>query len=65
MGPQNCCKGKQPDATIRHFRALLENTQDTMHHGAIWSNAEKLFNDKSCKKMYILDEQLHAIELCA
>jgi hypothetical protein len=37
MGPQNCHDGKHPDAMIKDFRALLDNTQDTTHHVAIYS----------------------------
>jgi len=32
---QNCCDGQYPDAMIKAFRALLDNTQETMHHLAI------------------------------
>jgi len=37
MRPQNCRDGKHPDAMIKDFRALLDNTQDAMHRLAIYS----------------------------
>jgi len=38
MGPQNRRDGKHPDAMIKDFRALLENTQHAMHCVAIYSS---------------------------
>jgi len=35
MGPQNCRDGKHPDAMIKVFRALPNNTPDATHHVAI------------------------------
>jgi hypothetical protein len=32
MGPQNHRDGKHPDAMIKDFRALLDNTEDATHH---------------------------------
>jgi len=64
MGPQNRHDGKHPDAMFKDFRALLNNTQDAMHCVAIYSGTWELIKHKSCNKTYILDEQLHATELC-
>jgi len=41
MGPQNCCDKKHPDAMIKDFRALLNNTQDATHRVAIYSGTRK------------------------
>jgi len=64
MGPQNCRDGQHPDAIIKDFRALLDNTQDATHHVAIYSGTREFFKHKSRNKTYISDEQLHAMELC-
>jgi len=64
MRPQNCRNGKHPDAMIKDFRALLDNTQDTTHRAAIFSGRREFINNKSRNKTYISDEQLHAMELC-
>jgi len=64
MGPQNCHDGKHPDAMIKDFRALLDNTQDAMHRVAIYSGTLEFIKHKSCNKTYISDEQLHAMVLC-
>jgi hypothetical protein len=64
MGPQNCLDGKHPDAMIKDFRALLDNTEDATHRAAIYSGTRECIKHKSCKKMYISDEQLYAMELC-
>jgi len=64
MGPQNRRDRKHPDAMIKDFRALLDNTQDAMHRVAIYSGTREGIKHKSRNKTYILDEQLHAIELC-
>ena len=37
MGPQNRRDGKHPDAMIKDFRALLDNTHDATHRTAISS----------------------------
>jgi hypothetical protein len=49
---------------IEDCRALLDNTQDAMHHVAIFSGTWELIQHTSCNKTYISDEQLHAMELC-
>jgi len=36
MGPHNRRDGQHPDAMIKDFSALLDNTQDAMHHMAIY-----------------------------
>jgi hypothetical protein len=52
------------DAMIKDFRALLNNMQDATHHVAIYSGTREFIKHKSHNKTYILDEQLHAMELC-
>jgi len=64
LGPQNRRDGKHPDAMIKAFRALLNNTQDPMHSAAIYSGTREFIKRKSRNKTYISDEQLHAMELC-
>jgi len=64
MGPQICHNCKHPDAMIKDFRALLDNTQDATHRMAIYSGTQDFFKHKSRNKMYISDAQLHAVELC-
>jgi hypothetical protein len=64
MGPQNCHDGKHPDAIIKDFRASLNNRQEAMHRAAIYSATREFLRHKSRNKMYISDEQLHAMELC-
>jgi hypothetical protein len=64
MGPQNRRDGTHPDAMIKDFRALVNNTEDAMHRAAIYSGTWDLIKYKSRNKTYILDEQLHAMELC-
>jgi hypothetical protein len=63
MGPQNRRDGKHPDAKIKDFRVSLDNTQDAMHHAAIIRGMWEFMKHKSCTRMYILDEQMHAMEL--
>jgi len=64
MGPQNRRDGKHPDAMIKDFRALLENTQDAIHCVAIYSGTQEFIKYKSHNKTYISDEPVHAMELC-
>jgi len=64
MGPQNCCDGKYPDSMINDFRALLDKMQNATHRLAISSSTREFIKDKSRNKMYISNEQLHAMELC-
>jgi len=64
MGPHNRRDGKYPDAMIKDFSALLDNTQDAMHCVAIYSGTGEFMKHKSCNKMYISDDQLHAMGLC-
>ena len=64
MGPQNRRDGKHPDAMIKDFRALLDNTQDATHRAAIYSGTREFIKHQSRNKTYISDEQLHAMELC-
>jgi len=64
MGPQNHRDGKHPDAMIKDFRALLDNTQDATHRVTIYNGMWQFLKHKSCNMTYISDEQLHAMELC-
>jgi len=64
MGPQNHHDGMHPDIMIKDLRALLDNTQDATHRGAIYSGTREFIKHKSHNKTYISDEQLHAMELC-
>jgi len=64
MGPQNRLDGKHPDAMIKDFRALLDNTHDASHCLAIYSSTGEFINHKSLNKTYISNELLHAMELC-
>jgi len=63
MGPQFRRDRKHPDAMIKDFRALSDNTQDTTHRVAIYSGTWEFVKHKSRNKTYISDEQLHAMEL--
>ena len=64
MGPQNHRDGKHPDAMIKDFRAFLDNTQDAMHGVALYRGTRECIKHQTHNKMYISDEQLHAMELC-
>ena len=64
MGPQNCSDGMYPDAMIKDFRVLLDNTQEAMHQVAIYSGTWEFIKHMSRNKTYISDEQLKAMELC-
>jgi hypothetical protein len=64
MGPQNRRDGQHPDATIKDFRALLDNTQDATQRVAIYSATQEFIKHKNPNKTYISDVQLHAMELC-
>jgi hypothetical protein len=64
MGPQNRRDGKHPDAMIEDIRALLDNTKEATHRVAIHSGTGEFIKHKSRNKIYISDEQLHAMELC-
>jgi len=64
MGPQNHRDGKHPDAMIKDFRALLDNTQDATHCVTIYSGTHEFIKRKSRNKTYTSDDQLHAMELC-
>ena len=48
---------------IKDFRAFIDNTQDTTHRVAIYKGTLEFIKHKSHNKMYISDEQLHAMEL--
>jgi len=64
MWPQNRRDGMHPDVMIKAFRALLDNTQDAMHHVAIYSRTREFDKHKSRSKTYISDDQLPAMEHC-
>jgi hypothetical protein len=64
MEPQNLRDGKHPDTMIKDFRALLDNMQDTTPLMAIYSSMRECIKHKSHNMTYILDKQLHAMELC-
>jgi len=49
---------------IKDFRALLDNMQDATHRVTIYKGTREFLRHKSHNKMYISDEQLHAMELC-
>ena len=42
MGPQNRHDGKHPEAMIKDFKALLDNTQDTTHSAAKYSGTREI-----------------------
>jgi len=63
MGRQNRRDGKHPDAMIKDFRALLDNTQDATHSTAIYSGMRECIKHQSHNMTYISGEQLHAMEL--
>jgi len=64
MGPQNHREERHPDAMIKDFRALLDNTQNATHRVAIYSGTWECIKHNSRHKTYISDEPLHAMELC-
>jgi hypothetical protein len=64
IGPQNRGDGNQPDAMIKDFRALLDNTKDKTHHITIYNSTREFLPHKSRNKIYMSDEQLHTMELC-
>jgi len=63
MGPQNCHDRKHRDAVMKDFRALLDNTQDATHCVVVYSGTGQLTKHQGRNKTYILDEQLHTMEL--
>jgi hypothetical protein len=63
MEPQNHHDGNHPDAMIKDFGSLLDNTSDTMHWVAKSCGTQASIKPKSRDKAYISDEQLHPIEL--
>jgi hypothetical protein len=64
MVPHNHRDGKHPDAEITDFSALLDNTQDGMHHVTIFHGTLEFPKHTSHNKSYISDEQLQAMEIC-
>jgi hypothetical protein len=64
MGAQNSSDGTHPDTMIKDFRACLDKPQDATHRTVIYSVMWEFINHESPNKPYILDEQLHTMELC-
>jgi hypothetical protein len=64
MGPPNRRDRKHPDAMIKDFGVLLDNTQDATHCVRIYNCTRKFLKHQSHNKTYISDEQLHVMELC-
>jgi len=64
MGPQNHCDGTHPEAVIKDFWALLDNSQDATQRVAIYSGTQQFTKHTCHNKTYVLDEQLHVMELC-
>jgi len=64
IGPQNHRDGKHPEAMVKDCRALLNNTQDSMHRMTIYNGTWEFIKHKSHNTMYISHEQLHAMEIC-
>jgi hypothetical protein len=48
---------------VKHCRALLDNKQDVTQCVAFKNTMWEHLKHTSCKKMYISDAQLHAMEL--
>ena len=64
MQHPTCWDRKHPAVMITDFRALLENTRHATHSEAMESVIWQFMKQKRCTKTYILNEQLHAVELC-
>jgi len=64
LWPQNHRNGKHSDAMIKDFGAYLDNTQDATHLVAIYIGMQEFIKNRSFDMMYILDEQLRAMEFC-
>jgi len=64
LGPQNRRDGKHPDAMIKDFRALLDNTLDATHLTTIDKGTREFLQHKSGNNTSISDEQLHTIDIC-
>jgi hypothetical protein len=64
MSFQNCCDGKHPDAKIKDFRALLDNTYDATRHAGIYRGTQEFIQHMIRNMTYISDEQLHGMALC-
>ena len=64
MGLQNCHDGQRTNSIIKDFRALLDNPPDSTHCLVIFSGIPEFIKQKCYNNRYILDEQLHAMELC-
>ena len=64
MGPQNRRDEKHPEAMMKDFRPLLDNTQDATHRMTMYNGTLEFIKHQSHNKSYISDEQLHLIDLC-
>jgi hypothetical protein len=54
--------GNHPDAMIKDFRTLHNISPDQTHHMSMFSGIWEFLNNKLQHKLYILEEQLHAME---
>ena len=64
LGPHNRRDATHPDAMIKDFRALLDNTPDATHRVARYCGTWQLIMHISHNKTYISVEQLLAMKLC-
>jgi hypothetical protein len=64
MVPQNCFDGKHPDAMIKVFSALHDNTQDPTHRVKMCNCLLEFFKVKSRIETYISDQQLYSTQGC-
>jgi hypothetical protein len=47
MKPQNCYDWQHPDTTMKPFKALLYNMDNTTHHVAMYSGTQGYIKNKS------------------
>jgi len=64
MGPQHSHDGKHPDAMMKDFKPLLNNTHDATHSVATFSSMREFIKHTTVHKMYISHEQLDTMERC-
>jgi len=63
IGSQNSRDGKHSVAMIKNFRALLDDSEGARHRVTIYTGTREFIKLTSYNRTYILDEQLHAMEL--
>jgi hypothetical protein len=63
-GLQHCRDGNYPDLIIEDFREFLYNWQDSTHCVTLFKGTREILKHERPNMTYILDEQLHAMELC-